>query len=269
MSRPAPDDPDEARGVTAPLRVLVVDDEPLARDCVRLAIAGEPDVEVVGECANGLEAVEAIQGLSPDLVFLDVQMPELDGFEVVEACAPHGLPAVIFVTAYDQYALKAFEAHALDYLLKPVDGVRFHAALDRAREQIARLADRDVNARIAVLLEELRRDRSYAERIVVRGRERILLVDVSEIDRIEAAENYVEIHAGRQTHLVRDTMQNMEAKLDPRRFLRIRRSTIVNVARVKELRPLFNGEYAVLLSDGTELTSSRRFRKNLDSLLDS
>jgi len=249
------------------IRVLVVDDEPLARRGVLMQLAGEPDVEVVGECTNGLEAVEKIQELAPDLVFLDVQMPELDGFEVVEACAPRGLPAIVFVTAYDQYALKAFEAHALDYLLKPIDGARFHAALDRAREQIERQADRGVNARIAVLLEEMRRDRSYAERIVVRGRDRILLVDVSDVDTIEAAENYMEIRAGRQTHLVRDTMQNMEAKLDPRRFLRIRRSTIVNVSRIKELRPLFNGEYSVLLSDGTELVSSRRFRRNLDALL--
>jgi len=262
-------------GTLAKIRALIVDDEPVARRGVRLSLRGEDDVEIVGECGDGRAAVAAIREQRPDLVFLDVQMPLLDGFGVVEAVGAENLPAVVFVTAYDEHAVRAFEAGALDYLLKPFERERFRKTLDRARRRIHDPDRDDLSRRLAALLRELRpasgggERAKYLERIAIREAGRIFFLSTDEIDWIEAQGNYVRLHAGRDSHLLRETMDGIEVKLDPEQFLRIRRSTIVRVARIRELHTLFNGEYAVVLLDGTRLVSSRRYRKNLDALLKS
>jgi len=246
--------------------VLIVDDEPIARRGVRLQLKGEPEFEIIGECANGMEAVAAIQAKAPDLVFLDVQMPEMDGFEVIEAIGVERMPRVIFVTAYDQYTLRAFEVHALDYLLKPFDRERFLKALNYARSSLDR---GEFNRQLIRLLDDRLAARKPLERLVIKSGGRIYFLNVEEVDWIEAADNYVELHVGRESHLLRETISGLAARLDPARFLRIRHSTIVNLERVKELRPLFRCEYMIILQDGTELTSSRRYRKSLDAVLHS
>jgi two-component system LytT family response regulator len=246
------------------IRVLIVDDEPIARRGIGQQLKGEPEIEIVGECANGMEAVAAIKTKSPDLVFLDVQMPEMDGFEVIEAVGVERMPRVIFVTAYDQYTLRAFEVHALDYLLKPFDRDRFVKALNHAKSS---LQHGEFNRQLIRLLDDRLASRKPLERLVVKAGGRIYFLNVEEVDWIEAADNYVELHVGRESHLLRETISGLAARLDPARFLRIRHSTIVNIERVKELRPLFRGEYLIVLRDGMELTSSRRYRKNLDAIL--
>ena len=250
------------------IRVLIVDDEPIARRGVRLQLKGEREIEIVGECANGFEAVEAIQTLAPDLVFLDVQMPEMDGFEVIEAIGVEQMPRVIFVTAYDQYTLRAFEVHALDYLLKPFDRERFLKALNHARSSLARQATGGIDSRLIRLLNDRLAVRPPLERLVIKSGGRIYFLSVEDVGWIEAADNYVELHTGRESHLLRETISNLAARLDPGQFLRIRHSTLVNLRHIKELRPLFRGEYLIILRDGTELTSSRRYRKNLDTVLE-
>ncbi len=250
------------------IRTLIIDDEPLARERIRALLEKEADIEVLAECANGLEALRVIQSARPDLLFMDVQMPELDGFEVLEHLAHETIPAIIFVTAYDQYALRAFEVHALDYLLKPFDRERFEKALQRARQQLQRENAGDLHQRLQLLLEELQRDRKYLERLVVKSSGRVFFLKVEEIDWIEAAANYVRLQVGRESHLLRETIKGLEAKLDPAKFLRLSRSTIVNVDRIKELQPWSNnGEYAVLLKSGARLTSSRSYRERLDAFL--
>ena len=245
--------------MAGPIRALIVDDEPFARAGVRLQLKRAPDVEVVGECANGLEAVEAIERLAPDLVFLDVQMPELDGFGVVAAVGAERMPAVVFVTAFDEHALRAFEVHALDYLLKPIDDERFARALERARERLRDGGVRELREALAGLAERP----EPLERVAVKARGRVYFVEVADVDWIEAADNYVSLHVGRDTHLVQGTLSALERRLDPKRFLRVHRSAIVNLARVRELRPLFHGEYRIALADGTELTSGRSYRDAL------
>lgn len=255
------------------IRALIVDDEPVARRGIRRLLQMEPDVEVVGECANGLEAVGAIGKHEPNLVFLDVQMPRMDGFGVIEAVGAENLPVVVFVTAYDEHAIRAFEVSALDYLLKPIDPERFQKTLLRVRERMDSRSARRLDNKLSALLrglEELKGVEarpSPLERIVIKEHGRITFLDVDEIDWLCAQGNYVELHSGRETHLVRETVDGMESKLDARRFLRLRRSTIVRTERIKELQPLFNGEYVVVLKDGMKLQSSRRYRKNLDALL--
>ena len=246
-----------------PTRILIVDDEPLARERIRTLLAERTDVETVGECRDGQEAVEAIHSLAPDLVFLDVQMPELDGFGVIEAVGAEAMPAVIFVTAYDQHALRAFEVHALDYLLKPFDIERFNEALDRALRLLDHRSDA-VSQKLARLLDDLGTAPSHLDRLMIKSRARIYFVRVDEIDWIEAAGNYLRLHTGTDTHLLRQTMTRMEDQLDPNQFIRIHRSTIVNVDRVKELQSLFSGDYEVTLTDGTKLTLSRSYRDRLD-----
>lgn len=248
------------------IRTVIVDDEPLARRGIRAQLEEENDVEVIAECGDGREAVARIRELEPDLVFLDVQMPELDGFGVVEALGARRLPALIFVTAYDRYALRAFEVHALDYLLKPFDPERFVKALGRARAQIERRSISDLSNRLQSLIDDLKTNQKYAERLVVKSAGRIFFLGVEEIDWIEAADNYVRLHAGRDAHLLRETMNSLEGRLDPAQFLRIHRSTILNVRRIKELHPLFRGEYEVVLRDGTRLASGRGYRNRLQEL---
>jgi two-component system LytT family response regulator len=255
------------------IRALIVDDEPIARRGIRQLLRAEQDVDIVGECADGREAVAAIESQRPDLIFLDVQMPLMDGFGVVEAVGAENLPAVVFVTAYDEHAIQAFEVHALDYLLKPVDPERFQKTLARAREQAGASKAKRLDHQLSALLRSLDELKATGaqpvplERVVIKEQGRISFLSADEIDWLCAQGNYVQLHAGRDTHLLRETVDRMERKLDPRKFVRLRRSTIVRAEQIKELQPLFNGEYAVILKDGTRLQSSRRYRKNLDALL--
>jgi two-component system, LytTR family, response regulator len=244
-------------------RVLVADDEPLARERLRMLLADEDWVDVVAECQNGVEAIAAIQKLRPDLVFLDVQMPDATGFDVIGTVGAARMPFVVFVTAYDQYALKAFDVHALDYLLKPFDRERFQQTLARARQQIERQSHGELERRLLELVEGLRSPQQHLERFVVKSGGRVFFVRAEEIDWIEAAGNYVKLHVGNDAHLFRETMNALETKLDPDVFFRIHRSHIVNIERVKELQPWFNGEYVVFLRSGTRLTLSRGYREKL------
>ncbi len=253
--------------MTPRIRALIVDDEPPARRRIRDLLEAEPDVEVVGECRDGRQAIATIEAVRPDLVFLDVQMPEAGGFEVVEALGPERLPVVVFVTAYDRYAVQAFEVHALDYLLKPFDRERFAAAVQRAREELRRPREAGVDPRIVALLEELRPAARRLDRIPVRVGARIRLVPADEVDYFQAETNYVRLHVGKASHLVRDTLAGLEARLDPARFLRIHRSLVVNLSRVREVEPLFAGEYVLTLADGTRLTSGRSFRARIQEAL--
>ncbi|MEO5511215.1 MAG: LytTR family DNA-binding domain-containing protein [Longimicrobiales bacterium] len=253
--------------MTTKIRAIIADDEPLAREGVRLHLEAQADVEIVGEARDGTEAVEMIIQLRPDLVFLDVQMPGLDGFGVVEAIGADIMPAVIFITAYDQFALKAFDTHAIDYLLKPFDADRLHRAVDQARAQIRGRQRSDVEDRLVAMLGELRGKSQFLERIVVRSGGRILILRIQDVDWLEAASNYVRIHAGGREYLLRETMTNLETKLDPSLFVRIHRSTIVRLDRIKELEPLFQGDYVLILEGGTRLTSSRGYRDRLQELL--
>jgi two-component system, LytTR family, response regulator len=247
------------------IRALIVDDEPLAREGIRMRLAQEPDIAVIGECSNGRQAVTLIERDSPDLVFLDVQMPKLDGFGVIAAIGARRMPQVIFVTAYDEHALRAFEVHALDYLLKPIDGARFLEALARAR---SRIRGHELQEQLQALLASIKSEKRYLARLSIKTGGRILFLGVDEIDWIEAADNYVLLHAGRDSHMLHTTMNSLEDRLDPGAFLRIHRSTIVNLQRVKELHPMFHGEYRIILKDGTELASGRSYRSKLQRLLD-
>ncbi len=247
------------------IRALIVDDEPLGRQRIRSLLKEEADLEIVGECGNGRDAVAAIRDQQPDLVFLDVQMPGLDGFGVLEAVGPEQMPAVIFVTAHDNYALRAFEVHALDYLLKPFDRQRLRQALQRARQQITQ-RDKTVGQYNA-LLEDVQSNRKILDRLVIKSSGRVFFLKTEEIDWIEAAGNYLRLHVGGEVHLLRETMTNLETRLNSGKFIRIHRSTIVNIERIKELRPMFHGDYLVLLHDKTELTLSRSYRPRLQEIL--
>jgi two-component system LytT family response regulator len=245
------------------IRALVVDDEPLAREMIREMLATDLEVEVVGECANGREAIEAIKASTPDLVFLDVQMPELGGFEVLESLDPNTTPYVIFVTAYDQYAVRAFEVHALDYLLKPFDRERFEVAWQRAKAQIKldRTSRRDQD--IIALLEELKAGPRYLERLVIKNGGRVFFMHVQDIYCIEAEGNYVRVYDNQKGYLLRETISSLEEQLDPKQFLRIHRSAIVKIDRIKEMQPWFHGEYRIIMENGKQLALSRNYRANL------
>jgi two-component system LytT family response regulator len=256
-----------------PIKAVIVDDEALARDAIRLRLKNEPDIEVVGEAADGADAVELLRRIQPDLLFLDVQMPVMDGFEVIENVPPDHLPIVVFVTAYDRYALKAFETHALDYLLKPFTASRFHAAIDRARLEVAKSGDRGTHQRLIELLEERRQARAgepdagqgYLARIAVKRNQRIALIGVADIDWIESSGNYLHLHTHGTSHVVRMTMGELERRLDPARFARIHRSTIVQMDRIQDIIAAWHGDFDVTLRDGTVLRLSRNYR---DRVLD-
>jgi two-component system LytT family response regulator len=248
------------------IRVLLVDDESLAREMLREMLHDDPAVTIVGESCNGREALEAIRAHSPDLIFLDVQMPELGGFEMLEALGKD-IPRVIFVTAYDQYAVRAFEVHALDYLLKPFDQERFNISWQRARAQILRDRDGGTDQRILALLEEMKAGNKYLERLVIKASGRIYFLETTEIDWIEAEGNYVSVHCAKKSHLLRETISSLEAQLDPKKFLRIHRSSIVRIDRIQELQPWFHGEYRIILQNGTQLTLSRNYRDKLQEAL--
>ncbi|HTY37666.1 MAG TPA: LytTR family DNA-binding domain-containing protein [Bacteroidota bacterium] len=252
---------------TKKIRALIVDDEPPARNKIRELLKTEMDVEIVDECTNGAEAVQSIASLTPDLVFLDIQMPELDGFGVIETIGPERFPAVIFVTAYDQYAVQAFDVHAIDYLLKPFDRQRFQTALNRVREHLEPGRRNEINQQLNSLLRQLKGPKKQADRLVVKSGGRVFFLKNDEIDWIEAAGNYVRLHVGNETHLLRETMNAIQKKLDPAMFIRIHRSTFVNIEKIKELQPWFHGEYVVIMRDGTQLTMSRSYRSNLPDLL--
>jgi two-component system LytT family response regulator len=249
------------------LKTLVVDDEPLARERVVSLLQGEQNIELLGECRDGQEAIAAIQQLSPDLVFLDVQMPGADGFQVLQAVGAERMPMVIFVTAYDQHALKAFEVRALDYLLKPFDRERFRDALQRAKATIEQQETGDLGRRLLALVKDLRPTAPKADRVVVKSGGRLFFLRTDEIDWIEAAGNYARLHVANDSHLLRETMISLESRLDAEKFFRIHRSRIVNMERIQELQPWFNGEYVVILRNGTRLTLSRGYREKLQERL--
>lgn len=249
------------------IRVLLVDDEPLARDMLREMLQGDPHAEIVGESCNGREALEAIAKLNPELIFLDVQMPEMGGFEVLSSLGSGKIPYVIFVTAYDQYAVRAFEVQALDYLLKPFDQERFDVSWQRAKTQLLRDQNGGMDQRILTLLEELKAGKSYLERLVIKAAGRIYFLDTKDIDWIEAEGNYVSVHSAKKSHLLRETISSLESQLDPKKFVRIHRSSIVRLDFIQELQPWFHGEYRVILHDGTQLTLSRNHREKLQEAL--
>ena len=245
------------------IRALVVDDEPLARAMIREMLESDSEVEIVGECTNGREAVEAIKASAPDIVFLDIQMPEIGGFEVLESLDPSAHPYVIFVTAYDQYAVRAFEVHALDYLLKPFDRERFEGAWQRAKSQIKldRTSRRDQD--IIALLEELKAGPRYLERLVIKNGGRVFFLHVQDVHCIEAEGNYVRVYDNQKGYLLRETISSLEEQLDPKQFLRIHRSAIVKIDRIKEMQPWFHGEYRIIMENGKQLALSRNYRANL------
>jgi len=259
------------------IKTLIVDDEAIARDRVRRFLNAENDIEILGECRNGREAVAAIKKLQPDLVFLDIQMPQLDGFATLAALDPAHLPAVVFVTAFDQYAIQAFAIHALDYLLKPFNHERFRQSLTHIRKQFNRGESGslgNVDSRLLSLLEGMRQTGvkgtapKYAQRLVIKTTGRIYFLKTEDLDWIEACGNYVTLHVGAETHLLRETLSHLESRLDPARFLRIHRSHLVQLDRIKELTPLFNGDYNVRLHSGAEVTLSRTYRDRLQVLIE-
>jgi len=242
------------------IRTVIVDDEPLARKRIKRLLAGEPDISVIGECGSGPETIKVIQEASPDLLFLDIQMPGMGGFEVLQSIPEGGMPIIIFVTAYDQHALKAFEVHALDYLLKPFKQDRFKQAVERARDHLRKNGRPDLNPGLAALIAKLRAEQNYLTRFMVKSSNRVVLVRAGEVDWIESAANYALLHVGDKTHIVRETMQALEVKLSPKTFQRVSRSVIVNLERVKELQPMGKGQYVIMLANGRQLTMSRGIR---------
>lgn len=271
-----------------PIRVLVVDDEPIARRRVRRLLRLEPDVDVVDEVGSGGEAIDSIRKDRPDLVLLDVQMPDVDGFGVVDALGAEDMPPTIFVTAYNEYAVRAFDVNAIDYLLKPYDPERFRSAFQRARSHIERESSAEQGRKIRALLEQvLGEDRTSAalangapspaaaastmprtrtlDRLMVKHDGRVFFVKVSDVDWFEASGNYVRVHTGKVSHLIRETMHHIEGQLDPSMFVRIHRAVIVNIDRIKELQPWFAGDYVVILRDGRQLKLSRTYREHLQS----
>jgi two-component system, LytTR family, response regulator len=277
------------------MRVLIVDDEPIARRRISRLLKLEDDVEVVDEVGSGADAVTAIKEMHPDLVFLDVQMPDKDGFAVVNELGAETMPAIVFVTAYNEYAVKAFDVNAIDYILKPFDPERFRSAFARARTQLEQKSSAEAGRRIKALLEEvLGEDRATAlaasangaangnggarllapaapprartlDRLMVKHDGRVYFVKVSDVDWFEAAGNYVRVHVGRVSHLIRETMHGIESQLDPNQFARIHRAVIVNLDRIRELQPWFAGDYIVILRDGRQLKLSRTYREALQA----
>jgi two-component system LytT family response regulator len=246
-----------------PVRTIIVDDEELARERLRSLLGKEKEIEIIGEAGDGKSAVALIDKEKPDLVFLDVQMPELDGFEVLQNLSHQ--PNVVFVTAHDKFALKAFDVHAVDYLLKPFDKERFQTALKRVLEKVRSKA---LEAeKISAVLNEVKPPSKPVERLMVKTEGRVLLIKTEDLDWVEAADNYVNLHVGNEAHLMRETMSSLEGKLPAEKFMRISRSSIVNLERIKELQPMFHGEYVVILKNGTKLTLSRTYREKLDQLM--
>ena len=249
------------------ITVLIAEDEPVPRRRLARLLGEEPDVRVVAQCAGGREAVTRIAEERPDLVFLDVQMPDLNGFQVIDAVGADRMPTIVFVTAYDEYALKAFEAHALDYVMKPVNRARFHDAVARAKRRVRSERGGELREPLAQLMEYLG-GQKYLDRLAVRSDGRIVFLKTEYIDWIEAADDHVKLHVGTKTYLHRDTLGRLEQRLSPTTFLRIHRSTIVNIERIRELQPWFQGDYVLILADGTRLTSGRSYRDRVRALVE-
>lgn len=253
------------------IRTIIADDEHLARKKLRLLLDSEPGVQVVAECQDGLQTVSAVQTHRPDLLLIDIRMPDMDGFQVLKQIASDELPVVVFTTAYDQFAIRAFEAHALDYLLKPFDGERLHHAVERAGAELLKLHDRDLAGRILDLLaknaEPKMDSKQVDDRMVIRAGGKVVFLDVKEIDWIEAAANYVKLNVGKDSYLLREGIGSISERLDPDRFVRIHRSVIVNVRKIKELQPCESGEYIAVLRNGKELSCSRGYRTQLQRLI--
>lgn len=255
------------------LRIVIADDERLARHKMRVLLESEPNVVVVAECQDGRQTVSAINCLHPDLLLLDIQMPDLDGFQVLGEIEPSDLPVVIFTSAYDQYAIRAFEAHALDYLLKPFDQGRLHQAMERARAELVKSENREISHRLVQLLSQLKAAPETASpeaqnRLVIKAKGRVIFLHLDEIDWVEAAANYVRLNVGKESYLLRETISRTSERLNPNEFIRIHRSTIVNVRKIKELIPVNSGEYVVVLKNGKELSCSRGYRAHLQQVIE-
>jgi len=245
------------------VRTLIADDELLARERLRQLLAAQPEIELVGECSDGREAVAEIRKKTPDLIFLDIQMPELDGFEVLDAIKLESMPVIVFVTAHDKFALRAFEVHAVDYLLKPFDRARFKKALERGLERVRHREGKALVERKAALIAELQSPKTTGK-LAVKSGGHVVWIKLDEVDWIGSADNYAELHVGAKSHLLRETLGALESRLDPKVFVRISRSVIVNAQRIKELKRLFYGGCELVLQDGTRLTLSRRHRDKLE-----
>jgi two-component system, LytTR family, response regulator len=257
--------------ITPVMRAIVADDEHLARKKLRLLLASEPGVQVVAECQDGQQTIEAVRAHKPDLLLIDVQMPDLDGFQVLEKINPDEMPVVVFTTAYDQFAIRAFEAHALDYLLKPFDGERLHHSMERARAELLKVHNRDLTSRILDLIAKnagpKTEPKEADDRMVIRAGGKVVFLEVKEIDWIEAAANYVKLNVGKDSYLLREGISSISERLHPDRFVRIHRSVIVNVRKIKELQPCESGEYIAVLKNGKELSCSRGYRAQLQRLI--
>lgn len=250
------------------IRTIISDDEPLAREKLRILLASEPGVRIVAECRDGRQTINALQTYRPDLLLLDIQMPCADGFQVLSTIPADDMPLVVFTTAFDQYAIRAFEMHAVDYLLKPFDHERLHKAIERTRTELLKTNDREMTQRILDLLADTRTESRVAKRLVIKVAGRVVFLDLEEIDWVEAAANYVKLHVGKESYLLRESISHISERLDPHRFVRVHRSTIVNVRRIKELQPCNSGEYILVLKDGKELSCSRGYRSGLRHLIE-
>ena len=254
------------------VRTVIADDERLARQKLLILLHSEPQVKVVAECQDGKQTISAIRGLRPDLLLLDIQMPDLDGFQVLSEIPPHEMPLVIFTSAYDQYAIRAFDANALDYLLKPFDQERLHHAVEKARSGLRQARDREITSRILNLLSQVRSEnlpsQEQDKRLVFKAGGRVVFLDLDSIEWVEAAANYVRLNAGKESYLFRETISRVSERLDANQFVRIHRSTIVNVRKIKELIPVNSGEYIVVLKSGRELSCSRGYRAGLQEIVE-
>jgi two-component system, LytTR family, response regulator len=257
--------------ITPAIRTIIADDEHLARKKLRLLLGAEPAVQVVAECQDGQETISAVQAHKPDLLLIDIRMPDLDGFQVLKQIPPEEMPVVVFTTAFDQFAIRAFEAHALDYLLKPFEAERLHHAIERARAELLKFHNRDLTSRILHLLassaEPKMGSKPVDDRMVIRAGGKVVFLDVKEIDWIEAAANYVKLIVGKDSYLLREGIGSIAERLDPERFVRIHRSAIVNIHKIKELQPCESGEYIAVLKNGKELSCSRGYRTELQRLI--
>lgn len=262
----------QAHPFEAIVRTVIADDERLARQKMLILLDSEPQVKVVAECQDGRQTVSAIRECRPDMLLLDIQMPDLDGFQVLGEIPPEDMPVVIFTSAYDQYAIRAFEANALDYLLKPFDQERLHHAVERARSELGKSRDREITRRILTLLSQVRSASLPApepdRRLAIRANGRVVFLDLNSIDWVEAAANYVRLNVGKESYLFRETISRISERLDANHFVRIHRSTIVNVSKIKELIPVNSGEYVVVLKSGRELSCSRGYRSALQGIVE-
>lgn len=248
------------------IRVLIIDDEPLARNLIRKYLKDESDIEIVAEAGEGKQAVALIKQLAPDLIFLDIQMPAMSGFGVIEHLTADQIPYIIFVTAYDQYALRAFEVQALDYLLKPFNKTRFQAALQHARDRLAHESPAEITKKVQQLLDQLQARSRYLERIPVKEAGHVRFVRVADIDWIEAAEKYAQLHSAQKTYLIRESMKRLEEVLDPDTFQRVHRSRIVNIDQIREIQPYRKGDYVIILANGVRVYTGKTYRESIRAL---